>query len=858
MPASSEIQCYTRFLKNLSDAILLIDIKGKIQFINDRFIHITGYSPDNLVSISELTITLFNDKKQANAFGKFITKALTVKSGNGVTVSETFTIRNKDNNEKSIRITAGKFNNELFSLCFIPDDVDIGLDSSASNSEHYYKQIVDLANVAILKFDKNFIITDFTGNSEHIFGYKKSEVIGKSLYDSIVPEIESTGKDLKKLIKDLIFQTKTYEYNVNENIRKNGERIWMQWYNTEIRGKKNELQGVLSIGIDISDRINAELALKESEHRFKMLSNLTFEGIIIHDNGIIQDYNLSLQNQIGYTRKELIGMNIFEKLISPEYHELMKNTLKQKSAHYEATAIHKDGTRIPVSIESRIAKINDKYVRVAAVRDISDLKRTIEELNKYKSQLEDIVAERTQELRDRNEQLQFERNQLRTIIDNIPDIIYIKDRESKFLNINKRLIRHFGKRSLKDIIGKTDHDFYPKEYADEYLADEQKILKTGISIINKEEPCLSSKGKKIIISTTKVPLKDKSGEIVNIVGIGKDITYKIKAEIKLKQQAENLKEVNARLKEKTVNIQNLNHELNVSNKNMELANKILQERKEELETTLEQLKNTQTQLIHTEKMASLGVLMAGIAHEINNPVNFIYAGVNSVMKDFDDIKIVCDQISVLREKTNDTISAVNNIINLQDKYEFSVALEAIGETLKDIKLGATRISEIVKGLSRFTRMESEEWKATDLHEELENVLILLKNKYKHNIEIERKYSKNLPLVQCYPGKMNQVFMNVINNAIDAIDGKKGTITIRTEYAANKALISIKDTGKGIEKKNELKIFDPFFTTKEVGFGMGLGLAISYTIIQEHSGEIRINSKLNRGTEMIIELPVIQQ
>ena len=235
-------------------------------------------------------------------------------------------------------------------------------------SDNYYQQIVNFANVAILRFNKDFIITDFTGNSTKIFGFTKKEIIGKSLYDTIVPPYESTGRNLNTLINDIIKSTKTYEYNVNQNITKDGKRIWMQWYNSEINNKDGELIGVLSIGIEITDRINAETALKESEERFKTLSNLTFEGIIIHNNGVIMDCNYSLENQTGYSREELIGTQILDKLVPKKYHKLVKEKLLQDSAQYEAEAIHKDGTIIPISIESRSAMLGNKLLRVSLRR----------------------------------------------------------------------------------------------------------------------------------------------------------------------------------------------------------------------------------------------------------------------------------------------------------------------------------------------------------------------------------------------------------------------------------------------------------------------------------------------------------
>lgn len=736
---------------------------------------------------------------------------------------------------------------------------------SENREERYYQQIVNLANVAIVKFDTQFNLTDFTGNAEKVFGFKKEEVIGKSLYKTIVPHYETTGRDLVQLIGEVVENINTYEYNINENIRKDGRIIWMQWYNSEIRDDQDQLTGVLSIGIDITERINMDQALRESEERFKTLSDLTFEGILIHEDGIIRDCNLSFERQIGYCREELIGMQLLDTLIPEKYHDAMLRSMKKDMAQYEAEAIHKDGTIIPISIESRKAKIGNKKVRVAAVRNISELKKTISELDKYKNHLEEIVKLRTDELKNKSRELEeqyellkMERNQLRTIIDHIPDTIYIKDIMSRFLNANLREVKILSQNTLDDIIGRTDFDFYTEEYAKKYYADEQEIVKKGKALINIEETCINEFGEQIYLSTTKVPLKNNKGEITGIVGIGRDITEKLRAENELKIQKKYLEESNLLLEERARKIEKLNSELFESYEKLESANQILKDRKEELEITLDQLKMTQSQLVQSEKMASLGILLAGIAHEINNPVNFIYAGVNSLIRDFQDVDAILALCNSLQSGSVAKDELLTKIDSLQHELDFESTYKAISETLQDIKLGANRIKEIVNGLSRFSRPENETWKNTDIHPEIESVLILLKNKYKHHIKIIRDYDESLPPVDCHAGKLNQVFMNIINNAIDAIDSEHGTITIKTHLVKDYVHITIRDTGRGIEEKDKSKIFDPFFTTKEIGQGLGLGLAISYSIIQEHKGELTVNSRQGKGSEFVVKIPVKQQ
>jgi PAS domain S-box-containing protein len=468
------------------------------------------------------------------------------------------------------------------------------------------------------------------------------------------------------------------------------------------------------------------------------------------------------------------------------------------------------------------------------------------------------LKEQSDELKSQNKILEQRRNHLRALIDNIPDLIYIKDTSGRFTNANIRLVHHLGLQNLDDILNKTDFDFFDNDLASQFFADEQEICRTGKPLIKKEEPGIDSQGNILHMQSTKVPVWDSEGKIINIVGIGRDITKEKIAESKLKKQTEDLRISNALLEERTKKIEKLNADLQLTNEKLGYANKTLKEQKEELIATLEQLKNAQNQLIQTEKMASLGILTAGIAHEINNPINFVYAGVNSLKKDFDDIIPILEEIKNLRLLSTKIGPELRKIEKLMEEYEFDLAFEAIPDTINDIRIGAVRISEIVASLSKFSRLESEEWHTTNIHEEIESVLILLKNKYKRTIEIEKQYCQEMTKIDCYPGRINQVIMNIISNAIDAIGDKPGKITIRTSLSDNKIIIAIADSGKGMTEKQKSKIFDPFFTTKEVGKGIGLGLSISYSIIEEHNGKIYVNSTDPNGTEFIVELPVIQK
>ncbi len=287
-------------------------------------------------------------------------------------------------------------------------------------------------------------------------------------------------------------------------------------------------------------------------------------------------------------------------------------------------------------------------------------------------------------------------------------------------------------------------------------------------------------------------------------------------------------------------------------------NDLLKSKNEELSSIISQLKDTQQQLIQSEKMASLGTLTAGIAHEINNPINFVFTGANSLKKDFDDIEVILNKINELDPKDKNLKTKLEEIKILKKKHYFDEAIEAVPEIILGIKDGAARTAEIIAGLRTFGRTDYEKYVPMDIHESIDASLLILKNKYKNIINIQRNYNKNIPKIECNPGQISQVIINLLVNAIDAIfETKKennGNIVIRTNFKNSMLIVSIKDNGAGIPDHIKAEIFDPFFTTKKIGKGTGLGLSISYGIIQEHKGKMEVFSEEGKGTEFIISLP----
>ncbi|MDX2245177.1 MAG: ATP-binding protein [Bacteroidia bacterium] len=301
---------------------------------------------------------------------------------------------------------------------------------------------------------------------------------------------------------------------------------------------------------------------------------------------------------------------------------------------------------------------------------------------------------------------------------------------------------------------------------------------------------------------------------------------------------------------------------------------LLEEKNETLENTLAKLKETQSQLVDSEKMASLGQLTAGIAHEINNPINFVKGNINPLKKDFEEIKTLFELIRKIDQK-GDMKQEFARVKAYCEEIDANFLFEEMEQLLDGIEEGAVRTKEIVDGLKIFARSDLNNFKHVDIHSGIDATLTLLGNKLKDHIRVDRHYAE-LPVVECMPGKLNQVFMNILTNAIQAIEekakkkgqelrGHVGTIAISTEMAegchpeAGGCLrIRIKDDGPGMTPEVKSRIFDPFFTTKDVGEGTGLGLSITFGIIENHKGTIQVNSTPGEGTEFVIILPFKQQ
>ncbi|NLD35748.1 MAG: response regulator [Desulfatiglans sp.] len=434
--------------------------------------------------------------------------------------------------------------------------------------------------------------------------------------------------------------------------------------------------------------------------------------------------------------------------------------------------------------------------------------RLKEEVKRQTSLLE-ITIERLKasemELKISENNIKSQLNFLNTLINAIPNPLYYKDMKGNYIGCNSSFAKYIGLEQA-EIIGKSVHNIAPKDLADiTYKIDQDLFKNPGHRAY--ETTLKFADGLKHNVILNKATYADIDGRLAGLLGVIIDVTEQKKTEIRLKE--------------------------------------------------------SQAQIIQQEKMASIGQLAAGVAHEINNPTGYVSSNLTTLENYQNDIFEIIKECMVLisyfdseaikAQLLTHVIKKLEIIEALRKRIDLDFLLDDIPNLIRESREGLERIKKIVIDLKNFAHPGTDELKYTNINENIDSTLNIVWNEIKYKAVVEKEYGE-FPDVLCYPQQLNQVFMNILVNAAHAIKSD-GVIKIKTCSRDNNITIEISDNGEGIPEKNITRIYDPFFTTKEVGKGTGLGLNVAYNIVKKHNGNIDVKSQVGKGTTFYISIPL---
>ena len=429
------------------------------------------------------------------------------------------------------------------------------------------------------------------------------------------------------------------------------------------------------------------------------------------------------------------------------------------------------------------------------------------------------------------------RNKLRIVIDALKEEIVSLDLNMNIVSVNQAFANRLNC-SPEDAVGKN---LFAENLSQHHLLCDQGVHSLVKEVITKGaglKKLLTGKdadAQTIYRQVSCLPIRDEFGNVFQVVILSQDVTEE---------------------KRKTEEINSLNEQLLETSAKIEAQNK-------ELKQALKRIEETQAQMLQSEKMASIGQLAAGVAHEINNPTGFVSSNLKTLLGYMDDIaqliggygELISDLESDTHKSTlpGNVKNHIEKIRSIESEIDIDFLMDDIGDLIGDCREGTDRIKKIVIDLKDFAHPGEDTVQSVDINNGLDSTLNVVNNEIKYKATVERDFGA-IPIIKGYPQQLNQVFMNILVNAAQAIE-KRGTITIKTCSEADFVVVMIRDTGCGIPDRNLKKIFDPFYTTKDVGKGTGLGMNIAYNIIQKHKGTIDVQSEVGKGTTFTIKLPV---
>lgn len=716
-----------------------------------------------------------------------------------------------------------------------------------------FKTIFDNAPIGIIRTNTKGEILMVNKQMARLAGYKTVDEFNGNVKNVVDLYAEAYARDefLTKLKNEneVVFETKIKQPNAGL------VRIAEVFAQAEKDDKGNILH-ITSMAHDISEKLELEKKAQQST-RFinSILSAIPVEmWVISEDNKVLLQSKYS-QNKWG----NLEGKN------ANEFQHNVKTSVEEaplmlKAKNGEIVDVEYDVEALGKKYHTRrimgpVPDNNEGKGFVSISFDITKQKKAERELIEKQIQLEKLVEKLELSEAGYKKFIKHSPVAIMKVRYNkpVPLSIGVEEQIDWFLEhsyieeMNEAYAKSFNS-TPADLIGKPTHTMWKDKI--EIRKVIRDMVTSDYTWINVESEEIKKDGSKVFFLNGLFST-ERTDKIYSFWVFAIDITELKNTQNELRKHKENLELL---VQERTNEIQQLNEELQANNEELYTTNEMLVEERNRLEEALEELKLIQGQLIKQEKMASIGTLTAGIAHEINNPVNFISSGITGIKFMIEEMTQITNQFIDVCIEVNDC-PAKKKIDTPGIKEKMTEILDELPILIESINNGVERTTNIVKGLRTFSRLDTENLVQANINELIDSTLTILYNKYKDRIEIIKDFS-DIPKIYCLPGKLGQVFLNVLVNAIQAIENK-GKIYIHTglNLQKNNIVIKIKDNGPGIPQKVVDKIFDPFFTTKDVGEGTGLGLSIVHGIIEEHNGIIEVNSKKGNGTEFIMFLPL---
>lgn len=883
-------------LNAAANAIVITDREGRISWVNPAFTSLTGYTPQevightpNVLKSGQHDAVFYRNLWDTILSGKVWSGEIINRRKDGTFYVEETTIT-------PVRSTAG----EITHFVAIKQDITARTNAelALAKSEARFRNFANTLPEFVIELDLQGNLTFANNNaSEFLRDAGGGSKAGSTIWGLVAPG--DRDRMLRKFQRVLRGEpSPPSEYKM---VKRDGTSVHILSFSQAIVDD-DKPSGVRVIAVDITERKRMEEAFRLSQFSVDCSSDAVFW---LDADGRVLYANQSASSSLGYSTQELLTMSAqdFDPSYAPEVWPGHWSALKEAGfSRTESQHRRKDGRIFPVEVTRNYGKLDDKEYAFVFAQDIS-----------LRKQLEASLLE--------------EKHLFDTLMTNVPDHIYFKDRDSRFLRVSKAHASGFGLSDVAEAVGKTDADFFTGEHAQQAFNDEQEIIRTGQPMTLDEKETWPD-GDDTWVKTTKMPLRDHSGNIVGTFGISVDITRLKRAEEALRESLEFNKCIvesshagicvldmagcvvymssgGRKLLEMTP-AEDIGHlrwldfwkdsGTEATKDALALAARggvgqyqgCFPTRKGGMRVwdvvispitgmsrdnrrllcvyvDITERRRLELQLAQAQKLEAIGQLAAGIAHEINTPIQYIGDNIRFLQDSFgelDKIHSACELLHGARDPVADQ-EILDALHNLTEQCDLPYYRVEIPKSLEQSLEGSQHVARIVCAMKEFSHPGPAEKSAVDLNKAIESTITVSRNEWKYVAEVLTELDPGLPYVPCVAGEINQVVLNLILNAAHAIadaingqPGKKGIISVSTRRDGAWVEIRVRDTGTGIPASVRHKIFDPFFTTKDVGKGTGQGLAIAHdVVVQRHGGTITFETEAEVGTTFIVRLPI---